>query len=52
MIFRKASDVEEIRNFPGIREKNIAIIAKIENQEGIDNFDEILKGITIPPNFR
>eukprot|EP00871_Galdieria_phlegrea_P002961 jgi/Galph1/3666/GphlegSOOS_G2341.1 len=41
---RKASDVEEIREtlkrFGGSR---IKIIAKIENQEGLDNFDEILE---------
>mmetsp|Transcript_12870 Transcript_12870/g.40646 ORF Transcript_12870/g.40646 Transcript_12870/m.40646 type:complete len:505 (-) Transcript_12870:69-1583(-) len=40
---RKASDVLAIREFPGIRERGIAIIAKIENQEGLDNFDEILE---------
>lgn len=39
---RKASDVEEIRSVPGVREKRIAIISKIENQEGLDNFDQIL----------
>ena len=41
---RKAKDVQEIRH---ILEKNgdhgINIIAKIENNEGIQNFDEILK---------
>lgn len=39
---RKASDVLEIRDVPGVREKNIFICSKIENQEGLDNFDEIL----------
>eukprot|EP01108_Squamamoeba_japonica_P004415 TRINITY_DN3490_c0_g1_i2.p1 TRINITY_DN3490_c0_g1~~TRINITY_DN3490_c0_g1_i2.p1 ORF type:complete len:551 (+),score=261.78 TRINITY_DN3490_c0_g1_i2:61-1653(+) len=39
---RKASDVEEIRSVPGVREKRICIVSKIENQEGLDNFDEIL----------
>mmetsp|Transcript_2941 Transcript_2941/g.6960 ORF Transcript_2941/g.6960 Transcript_2941/m.6960 type:complete len:550 (-) Transcript_2941:55-1704(-) len=39
---RKASDVEAIRAVPGVRERGIAIISKIENQEGLDNFDEIL----------
>eukprot|EP01127_Copromyxa_protea_P005998 TRINITY_DN15803_c0_g1_i1.p1 TRINITY_DN15803_c0_g1~~TRINITY_DN15803_c0_g1_i1.p1 ORF type:complete len:503 (-),score=126.33 TRINITY_DN15803_c0_g1_i1:86-1594(-) len=39
---RKASDVEEIRNLPGVRENKIMIISKIESQEGLDNFDEIL----------
>ena len=41
---RKASDVIEIRN---LLDKNggekIKIISKIENREGIDNFDEILE---------
>jgi pyruvate kinase len=39
---RKAADVEEIRNLPGVRDKNIMIISKIESQEGLDNFQEIL----------
>jgi pyruvate kinase len=39
---RKPSDVEEIRNVPGVREKRIAIVSKIENQEGLDNFEQIL----------
>jgi len=39
---RKAADVEEIRNLPGVREKHIMIISKIESQEGLDNFQEIL----------
>ncbi len=41
---RKASDVLEIRKI--LEENNgehIQIIAKIENQEGVDNIDEILK---------
>ncbi|KAJ3311555.1 hypothetical protein HDV04_003933 [Boothiomyces sp. JEL0838] len=37
---RKASDVNEIREL--IRGTGIKIISKIENQEGLDNFDEIL----------
>jgi pyruvate kinase len=37
---RKASDVLEIREL--IKDTNIKIISKIENQEGLDNFDEIL----------
>jgi pyruvate kinase len=39
---RKASDVEEIRNLPGVKEKHIMIISKIESQEGLDNFVSIL----------
>jgi pyruvate kinase len=38
---RKASDVLEIKQL--IKGTNIKIISKIENQEGLDNFDEILK---------
>jgi len=38
----RASDVELIRNIPGVREKNIKIISKIETQHGIDNFKAIL----------
>jgi pyruvate kinase len=37
---RKASDVLEIRDL--IKNTNIKIISKIENQEGLDNFDDIL----------
>ena len=39
---RKASDIEEIRAVLGPRARAIKIIAKIENQEGLENFDEIL----------
>jgi pyruvate kinase len=38
----RASDVELIRNIPGVREKNVKIISKIETQHGIDNFKAIL----------
>lgn len=38
---RKAADVREIREL--IKSSNIKIISKIENQEGLDNFDEILE---------
>ena len=38
---RKASDVLEIREL--IKGSGIKIISKIENQEGLDNFDEILQ---------
>jgi pyruvate kinase len=40
---RKAEDVREIRNLPGVREAGIKIISKIESEEGLRNFDEILK---------
>ncbi len=40
---RKASDVEDIRaELSKWGGENIRIIAKIENREGVDNFDEIL----------
>jgi len=39
---RKAQDIIDIRTLPGVAESKIHIIAKIESQEGIDNFDEIL----------
>eukprot|EP01083_Nonionella_stella_P304695 1059942_1 len=39
---RKAEDVRTIREVLGQRGRNIKIISKIENQEGIENFDEIL----------
>jgi Pyruvate kinase, barrel domain len=40
---RKASDVTEIRKVLGEAGKGIRIICKIENQEGMENYDEILK---------
>jgi len=40
---RKGSDIDNIRNVLGPRGKAIKIIAKIENQEGLENFDEILE---------
>lgn len=41
---RKASDVKEIREVLAAHGgENIQIISKIENQEGVDNFDEILE---------
>jgi len=39
---RKASDIEYIRDVLGPKGANIKIIAKIENQEGLHNYDEIL----------
>jgi len=39
---RKASDVEYIRDVLGPRGSHIKIVSKIENQEGLHNYDEIL----------
>jgi len=39
---RKASDIAKIREVLGEEGKGIKIIAKLENQEGLDNYDDIL----------
>jgi pyruvate kinase len=39
---RKGSDVMKIREVLGEKGKNIRIISKVENFEGLENFDEIL----------
>lgn len=59
---RRASDVEEIRQFFADHgDTDIKIISKVENQEGVDNFEEILAasdgimvargdlGVEVPP---
>lgn len=40
---RTAKDVEQIRKTLGENGKDIKIISKIESQQGVDNFDNILK---------
>lgn len=40
---RRAEDIKDIRKVLGQEGREIQIIAKIENQQGVNNFDEILK---------
>jgi pyruvate kinase len=40
---RKGSDLDNIRSVLGEKGKNIKIISKVENQEGVQNFDAILE---------
>ncbi|GAB2276905.1 hypothetical protein Dimus_011615 [Dionaea muscipula] len=39
---RKGSDLVEVRKLLGEHSKNILLMSKVENQEGVANFDEIL----------
>lgn len=39
---RNAAGVKKIREVLGEKGKNILIISKIENQQGLDNIDEII----------
>ncbi|GKC82862.1 pyruvate kinase, cytosolic isozyme [Tanacetum coccineum] len=39
---RKGSDVVEVRNLLGKHAKSIILMPKVENQEGVANFDDIL----------
>ena len=47
---RKPEDIEEVREVMGSKGAHVKIIAKIENQEGLRNFEQILEaadGISI-----
>ncbi len=40
---QSAADVKAIREVLGLRGRSVKIISKIENEEGLKNFDEILE---------
>ena len=40
---QRAQDVEDCRDILGVKGSYIKIISKIENQEGLENYEEILK---------
>lgn len=40
---QRAQDVEDCRDILGVKGSNIKIISKIENQEGLENYEAILK---------
>ncbi|PWA58740.1 Pyruvate kinase [Artemisia annua] len=42
---RKGSDLVEVQKLLGEHAKNIVLISKVENKEGVSNFDEILANI-------
>ncbi|GAY39882.1 hypothetical protein CUMW_047800 [Citrus unshiu] len=39
---RKGSDLVEVRNLLGVHAKNILLMSKVENLEGVANFDDVL----------
>jgi pyruvate kinase len=40
---RSGEGIRQVRELPGVKEAGIHIIAKIESQQGLDNFSEILQ---------
>jgi pyruvate kinase len=44
---RRGSDIDYIREILGDEGAHIKIIAKIENQEGLENFDDILQKVSL-----